>query len=41
MKNTVWIIICPECESDDIRKDGNTLVCDKCGNVWLENSYDE
>lgn len=29
------IIICPECESDKITKDGDFYFCESCGNRWL------
>lgn len=29
------IIICPECESDDIKPDGDWFFCTACGHRWL------
>ena len=30
---------CPKCGSNDIKKDGNTRRCKKCGYEWSDDSY--
>ena len=30
---------CPECGSNDIKKDGKKCTCKKCGYTWTESSY--
>lgn len=34
--NSDWIILCPECSSDRVVRDGDWLMCDRCGHRFKE-----